>query len=147
MVDWQVTFACISYTNSVFVGKVLDAGYAFISGDYRLLPPCNGHEILQDVVDLVHWVASSAAGGLNGMLGQVNGSLAVDTSRIVVAGTSAGGYLAYLAAIHGRPECPLRGVLSMYGMGGNFLVRPNSGMNATSLIIHTLDSTLPSTQN
>ncbi|KEP54250.1 alpha/beta-hydrolase [Rhizoctonia solani 123E] len=88
-------------------------------GDYKLLPPSTGHEILQDVLDLVTWVSSSS--GLNTSLHQINDKRGIDTSRIIVAGTSAGGYLAYLAAIHARLEHPLRGVLSMYGMGGNLL--------------------------
>ncbi|CAE6421772.1 unnamed protein product [Rhizoctonia solani] len=71
------------------------------------------------VLDLVTWVSSSS--GLNTSLHQVNDKRAIDTSRIIVAGTSAGGYLAYLAAIHARLEHPPRGVLSMYGMGGNLL--------------------------
>ncbi|KAH7345216.1 Alpha/Beta hydrolase protein [Rhizoctonia solani] len=88
-------------------------------GDYRLLPPSTGHEILQDVLGLVTWVSSSD--GINKSLRQVNDKYAIDANRIIVAGTSAGGYLAYLAAVHAQLERPLRGVLSMYGMGGDFL--------------------------
>ncbi|KAF8707477.1 Alpha/beta hydrolase family, partial [Rhizoctonia solani] len=99
--------------------KLRIAGCAFVTGDYRLLPPSTGHEILQDVLDLVAWVASSD--GLNASLRQLDDKHIIDTKRIVVAGTSAGGYLAYLAAIHARLEHPLCGLLSMYGMGGDFL--------------------------
>ncbi|KAG8763742.1 hypothetical protein FRC11_013197 [Ceratobasidium sp. 423] len=103
----------------VYSDKLLDAGCAFVSGDYKLLPPSTGHEILQDVLDLVTWVTSSE--GLNASLRQVNDKRTIDTKRIIVAGTSAGGYLAYLAAIHAQLEYVPRGVLSMYGMGGDFL--------------------------
>lgn len=84
--------------------------------------PCNGHEILQDALDLVNWTTSQNT-GLNEALRQVGERLSIEPSRIVVAGSSAGSYLAYLAAVRAQPEYPLRGVLSMYGMGGNFLVR------------------------
>lgn len=103
------------------LAKSIEAGYTFVSADYRLLPPSNGHKILQDVLDFVHWAASSD--GLNGQLRQAGEQFTIDAARLVVAGTSAGGYLAYLAAIHAQLEHPLRGVLSMYGMGGDLLVR------------------------
>ncbi|KDN42974.1 hypothetical protein RSAG8_06500, partial [Rhizoctonia solani AG-8 WAC10335] len=108
-----------SYLPLWLINKLLNAGWAFVSGDYKLLPPSTGHEILQDVLDLVAWVTSP--GGLNTSIHQANDKRVIDMNRIVVAGTSAGGYLAYLAAIHTRLEYPLRGVLSMYGMGGNLL--------------------------
>ncbi|CAE6524299.1 unnamed protein product [Rhizoctonia solani] len=101
-------------------GSILVPASVANYGDYRLLPPSTGHEILQDVLDLVTWVTSPE--GLNAsLLLRVNDKCTIDTRRIILAGTSAGGYLAYLAAIHARPECVPRGVLSMYGMGGHFL--------------------------
>ncbi|KAG8744704.1 hypothetical protein FRC10_009618 [Ceratobasidium sp. 414] len=99
--------------------KLLDKGYAFVSADYRLLPPCTGHDMLRDVLSFVKWVTSPE--GLNNQLREKSGTISIDTSRLAVAGTSSGGYLAYLAAVHARTEPPLRGVLSLYGMGGSFL--------------------------
>ncbi|KAG9104414.1 hypothetical protein FRC06_002649 [Ceratobasidium sp. 370] len=108
-----------SYLPVWLIAKLLDKGYVFVSADYRLLPPCTGHDMLQDVLGFVNWATRSK--GLNGRLRENNETISVDTSRLAVAGTSSGGYLAYLAAVHARAEHPLRGVLSMYGMGGNFL--------------------------
>ncbi|KAF8605055.1 alpha/beta-hydrolase [Ceratobasidium sp. AG-I] len=110
-----------SYLPVWLITKLIEAGYVFVSADYRLLPPSNGHEILQDVLDFVHWAASS--NGLNDELRQIGEQFVINTTRLVVAGTSAGGYLAYMAAIHAQLEHPLRGVLSMYGMGGDLLTR------------------------
>ena len=43
---------------------------------------------------------------------------------MAVAGSSAGGLCAYLAAIHCVSPKP-KGIVSMYGLGGNFLVSTN----------------------
>ncbi|KAG9126526.1 hypothetical protein FRC07_003148 [Ceratobasidium sp. 392] len=119
IVNWLSCGDRRSYLPVWFITKLLDKGYAFISADYRLLPPCTGHEILQDVLSFVNWAASP--NGLNSQLREKDEAVSVDTTRLAVAGTSSGGYLAYLAAVHARTEHPLRGVLSMYGMGGSFL--------------------------
>ncbi|KAG8723992.1 hypothetical protein FRC12_024383, partial [Ceratobasidium sp. 428] len=108
-----------SYLPFWFIAKLLDKGYAFVSADYKLLPPCTGHDILQDVLGFVDWAASPD--GLNAQLREKSETISVDMTHLAVAGTSSGGYLAYLAAVHARTEHPLRGVLSMYGMGGSFL--------------------------
>ncbi|QRW04989.1 alpha/beta hydrolase family protein [Ceratobasidium sp. AG-Ba] len=108
-----------SYLPIWFITKLLDNGYIFISADYRLLPPSTGHVILQDVLGFTHWAASP--NGLNAQLKQHGDTVSVDTTRLIAAGTSAGGYLAYLAGIYARVQNPLRGVLSLYGMGGDFL--------------------------
>ena len=44
----------------------------------------------------------------------------VDSSAIAVAGASAGGLCAYLAVMHVSPKP--RALLSLYAMGGDFLV-------------------------
>ena len=49
-----------------------------------------------------------------------NAGLRVDPVRLFVSGTSAGGYIAYLAALWAEPHP--KAVISMYGMGGDFLV-------------------------
>ncbi|OAX32919.1 alpha/beta-hydrolase [Rhizopogon vinicolor AM-OR11-026] len=97
-------------------------GIIFISADYRLLPPGTGYEVLSDVKDAIGFVA----GGLNAQLDQRDAGLSfgsrfrVDPSAIGVAGTSAGGYCAYLCAIHAVPKP--KAILSLYGMGGDFLI-------------------------
>ena len=45
----------------------------------------------------------------------------IDPDAMAVAGTSAGGLCAYLAAMHCVSPKP-KGIVSMYGMGGDFFV-------------------------
>lgn len=100
--------------------RISAAGCAFISADYRLIPPSTGHEVLQDVKDVFRFVS----GELNHLLYQDDQNpsqiLQIDANAIAVAGTSAGGLCAYLAAVHATPKP--KAVLSMYGMGGDLLV-------------------------
>lgn len=92
---------------------------AFLSADYRLLLPSTGHEILEDIQDLFSYIRND----LNSALAWATGTpkLKIDTDAICVAGTSAGGLCAYLCAIHLSPKP--RALLSMYGQGGECLVR------------------------
>ncbi len=66
----------------------IDAGFVFVSPDYTLLSPHTGHDMLADVKDLVSWIDTHLAAEIK--------SYVVDTKSIVVSGSSAGGYLAYL---------------------------------------------------
>jgi hypothetical protein len=93
-------------------------GIIFISADYRLTPPGTVYNILTDVKDAIAFVA----GDLNVQLADLgSGSrFRIDPTSIGVAGTSAGGYCAYLCAIHAVPKPKV--VLSLYGMGGDLLV-------------------------
>ncbi|KAG1732406.1 Alpha/Beta hydrolase protein [Suillus paluster] len=96
-------------------------GIIFISADYRLLPPGTGYDVLADVKDAIAFVA----GDLNVQIDQELAGLSfgsrfrVDPASIGVAGSSAGGYCAYLCAIHAVPKPKV--LLSLYGMGGDFL--------------------------
>ncbi|KIK41933.1 hypothetical protein CY34DRAFT_84478 [Suillus luteus UH-Slu-Lm8-n1] len=96
-------------------------GIIFISADYRLTPPGTVYNILADVKDAIAFVA----GDLNVQLDQELASLGsgshfrIDPTSIGVAGTSAGGYCAYLCAIYAVPKPKV--VLSLYGMGGDLL--------------------------
>ncbi|KAH9997436.1 Alpha/Beta hydrolase protein [Russula compacta] len=83
------------------------AGLVFISADYRLMPPSTGHEVLDDVVDLFAFVTRT----------QFPGTAQIDGTCLAVAGSSAGGMCAFLAAIHVDPKP--RAVLSIYGLGGD----------------------------
>ena len=96
--------------------RCLSKGYIFASADYRLLPPTDGHQVLEDVKDAFAFVSTFSHDREEG-----KGNLTVDSTRIAVAGTSAGGLCAYLAAIHCKTPKPVA-ILSMYGMGGNFFV-------------------------
>ncbi|EPQ50964.1 alpha/beta-hydrolase [Gloeophyllum trabeum ATCC 11539] len=89
----------------------------FISADYRLIPPATGHDILADVVDLFEFLSTRANDLLHQHLPDTTTRL--DPDAMAVAGTSSGGLCAYLAAMHARPKP--KAVLSMYGMGGDFL--------------------------
>jgi hypothetical protein len=86
------------------------AGFAVISADYRLLSPCTGRDVLDDIVDLFAFIART----------KHLGTVQVDSTRLVAAGNSAGGLCAFLAAIHANPKP--RAILSMYGLGGELLV-------------------------
>jgi acetyl esterase/lipase len=86
------------------------AGFAFISADYRLLPPSTGHDVLEDVVDLFAFLARTP----------LLGTMHIDGTRLATVGSSAGAICAFLAATHANPKP--RAVLSIYGLGGELIV-------------------------
>ncbi|KAH7925588.1 alpha/beta-hydrolase [Leucogyrophana mollusca] len=121
-----------------FQGRLSSLGYIFISADYRLVPPSTGHDVLEDVEDVFRFASrklnpaldalysSQPVGSPPGNAHENDGSSLgmcckcyVDPNAIAVSGTSAGGLCAYLAAAHVTPKP--RAVLSLYGMGGDFL--------------------------
>lgn len=77
------------------------------------MPPASGHDILEDIHDLFRFFVEDLDNHLHS-------HCKADSSRIIVAGSSAGGFCAYMAALHAKPK-PIA-VLSMYGMGGDVLV-------------------------
>jgi len=87
--------------------------WIFVSANYRLLVPTNGHHILEDIKDTFRFVASE--------LGPKIASLGfkINLDRLAVGGESFGGYCARLAALHAEPKPKV--ILSMYGMGGLLL--------------------------
>ncbi|KIJ54242.1 hypothetical protein M422DRAFT_221782 [Sphaerobolus stellatus SS14] len=94
--------------------RAINSGFAFISVEYRLLPPATGFEILEDILNLFHFLDSQISEKI-----KVQGrSDSIDMQRIVVAGSSAGGLCAYVAGVHAKPKP--KAVLSLYGMGGDF---------------------------
>ena len=100
-------------------GRLSGQGVAFLSADYRLLSPSTGHDILEDIQDLFTYIRNDLNSALAEAAG--NSGLKVNADAIGVAGTSAGGLCAYLCAIHLSPKP--RALLSMYGQGGECLVR------------------------
>lgn len=101
--------------------RVLDSGYALLSIDYQLIPPATGHDVLSDISDFFSFIerpttvfATQVGTGGNEV------RYRIDTEAISVAGSSAGGLCAYLAATVLKPKP--KALLSMYGMGGDFLV-------------------------
>ncbi|KAI0769025.1 alpha/beta-hydrolase [Trametes elegans] len=102
--------------------RVTQAGMAFISAEYRLIPPATGHDILDDIKDLFAFFK----GELNQRIQdasvanpQAGHPFQIDPDWLAVSGSSAGGLCAYLAAMHASPRP--KAVLSLYGMGGDML--------------------------
>ncbi|KAK4703236.1 hypothetical protein P7C70_g2985, partial [Phenoliferia sp. Uapishka_3] len=94
----------------------LDAGFAFLSADYTLLGPHNGHTLVTDVKDLFTWIAAD----LNVLIAESTGtSQLLNINRIVVSGASAGGYLAYLAGLYATPKP--KALAPIYSMCGDIL--------------------------
>ncbi|KAL4808169.1 Alpha/Beta hydrolase protein [Aspergillus unguis] len=79
------------------INACLARGWTFATPSYRLLPEASGLETLSDTLDAVKWIAQNVS------------------TKIIIAGSSAGGYLSLATAAH--PECPRPlAVLSIYGM-------------------------------
>jgi acetyl esterase/lipase len=73
--------------------------HALISADYRLAPQVGVREILEDVQDCVKFIRQS-----DGLASHLEGTSTVDTSRLAISGSSAGGYLALLAGLYLEPK-------------------------------------------
>jgi acetyl esterase/lipase len=73
--------------------------HALISADYRLAPQVGVQKILEDVQDCVAFIRQP-----DGLASQLEGSNTVDTSRLAISGSSAGGYLALLAGLYVEPK-------------------------------------------
>lgn len=72
-------------------------GWTYATPSYRLLPEATGLDIVSDAVDAYRWVCENVS------------------DCAIVAGSSAGGYLALATAANASVPRPL-GVLSIYGM-------------------------------
>lgn len=71
--------------------------WAYATASYRLLPEASGLDILSDTLDVTRYIYENVA------------------KRLILAGSSAGGYLALATAV--LPEAPpVLSVLSIYGM-------------------------------
>lgn len=78
-----------------FIGDALAAGFIVVSADYTLLSPADGHAIIEDVKALFTWLSL----GFNKELASLGTtSIRADPANIVATGSSAGGFVAYLAA-------------------------------------------------
>ena len=69
---------------------------ALVSADYRLAPQVGVAEIFDDVKDCVAFIRNR--------LPSLAGEGVVDVSRLAVSGSSAGGYLAFLAGLYVEPK-------------------------------------------
>lgn len=102
--------------------RLSSVGVVFISADYRLVCPSTGHDVLQDIKDLFAFLGHNLNQKIEeGCIARGIAVFHIDATAIAVSGTSSGGLCAYLAAMHATPK-PVA-VLSMYGMGGDYLVR------------------------
>ena len=102
------------------------------------MPPATGHEIVHDIQDLFKFILrdlcayfltqeyTESAGGQ---------PFSIDPYALAVAGSSAGGLCAYLAAMHANPKP--RALLGLYAMGGNLLVCSWSKISADGVQLTT----------
>jgi acetyl esterase/lipase len=95
--------------------KLIDAGCAIVSIDYRLAPETKLPEILQDVVDAHAWVREHGPA-----------LFGADPGRMATMGGSAGGYLTLVAGYRVSPRP--RALVSFYGYGdiaGDWYSKPS----------------------
>lgn len=93
----------------------LKAGYAIVSIDYRLAPETKLPQIIDDLRDAYTWLHDQGPRLFN-----------VDTSRIAVAGGSAGGYLTLMTGFCVRPTPAC--LVSLWGYGdlvGDWYIKPS----------------------
>ncbi|KAF8586306.1 alpha/beta-hydrolase [Ramaria rubella] len=104
----------ILFSNLIGQDRAMAAGFAFISTNYRLIPPASGHQIIEDIKHLFIFLEN----GINNVASSHGRHDHIDIEKIGVIGTSAGGLCAHLAGIHANPKP--KAALTMYGMGGDF---------------------------
>jgi arylformamidase len=92
----------------------LAAGISFAALDYGLAPDYSLDEIVAQVRAALGWIGRNGA------------ALGVETSRLVVSGSSAGAHLAALAALADRPSrgCPAGLIGGLVLLSGVYDVRP-----------------------
>ena len=74
---------------NVFVKNLTDAGVAVVSADYRLYPTAKYPDFIEDSADAVAWTINNI-----GKYGE--------SKKIIVGGSSAGGYLSMMLCFDGR---------------------------------------------
>lgn len=90
-------------------------GYALVSFDYRLAPETKLPAIVSDVEAAFAWLGGPGAKQFH-----------IDTDRMVVAGDSAGGYLALLSGYRVSPKP--KAIISLFGYGSlnaDWYTKPN----------------------
>jgi acetyl esterase/lipase len=103
-----------SYLPSWQVKRLLQAGIAVASFDYRLAPETKLAEIITDIQDAIHWVK-----------GEGRTTYGFDAERVAAMGSSAGGYLSLLT---GTFEKKPNAIVAFYGYGdilGDWYTRPS----------------------
>ncbi|MBC8353938.1 MAG: alpha/beta hydrolase [Planctomycetes bacterium] len=98
--------------------------FVLVSLDYRLAPEAQLAEIIEDLKDGLKWVRESGPELFH-----------ADSSRTVVAGASAGGYLALMSGI--RTNSPPSAIVSYWGFGdvdGDWTTKPSEAYRKGKLI-------------
>jgi acetyl esterase len=80
-----------------------NAGFAWFSIDYRMAPEFRFPQAIEDLNSAIRWVKANAA------------TYHVDTSKIVIIGESAGGFLVNYAGTHETPDTKVAAVVDIYG--------------------------------
>ena len=80
-----------------------NAGFAWFSIDYRMAPEFHFTEANEDMNSAIRWVKANS------------GKYHVDTSKIVLIGESAGGYLVNYAGTHESKDTRVAAVVDFYG--------------------------------
>lgn len=110
-------------------------GWIFVTPDYRLLPEVTAHEAVEDAVDAYEWVLSN-----------MKQELGRDIGPVLVAGSSAGAYLALCVAASTHMRQP-SALLLIYGMLDPTISRyttPGSNIfNRPSIETHAILAELP----
>jgi acetyl esterase/lipase len=100
-----------------------EQGFLLVSFDYRLAPEAKLPEIIADMRDGLEWVHKSGPELFH-----------ADPSRLVVAGASAGGYLALMSGITTKPPTA---IVSYWGFGdvdGDWTTKPSEAYRQGKLI-------------
>lgn len=99
-------------------------GFVLVSLEYRLAPEAKLSEIIEDLKDGLKWVRQAGPELFH-----------ADPSRLVVAGASAGGYLALMSGIVSDP--PPLAIVSYWGFGdvdGDWTTKPSEAYRKGKLI-------------
>ncbi|KAL1847014.1 hypothetical protein Plec18167_003019 [Paecilomyces lecythidis] len=88
------------------IQAALKRRWAFISADYRTLPESTGFELADDLFDAYKFVTQT----LNNHIPNL-----IDPNRLIIAGSSGGGYCSILGAVRFRDPAPVA-VLPIYPM-------------------------------
>ncbi|KAH9916852.1 Alpha/Beta hydrolase protein [Fomitopsis serialis] len=97
-----------------FRESVLKRGFIFVAADYRLVHPCTGFDIVEDVKMLFRFLGDESFSTRH-----LPDGMSLDTARIAVAGFSGGGYPARATGIYASPKP--KAALLYFAQGGDML--------------------------